>query len=454
MASSAPKVSIIVPVYNAEQVISRCAESILAQEYTDFELILVDDGSTDGSPAMLDALGKRDPRVVVVHKRGSGVSDTRNVGIERARGTYVQFVDADDWVSTDATKLLVRAMEDNGCDMVIADFYRVVGERVSRKGDIPAETDRVISREEYADLMLQNPADFYWGVLWNKLFRRSIIDEYDLRMDPNISWSEDFIFDMEYVLHAEGIYPLHAPVYYYVKTEGSLVEGNGMIATAKMKANVIRYYRAFYKQLYDRKDYVERRFSVYKFLFDFADDGGATPLMPGTKRLGEELGVDPVRPVLAHNVLSDTYYQRTLLERYLGSVAQRFDLELTDVLAFSYVRYAGVVRTRQEIGSFAGISGMSLASALAKLASRDLIVTERRRAEAGPEPPASTTPRRRSTVAIRLGEGARELAQAVDQALSDFEAVRCRGLDDEERAMDLEIEGRMARNVRSALDTT
>lgn len=447
-----PKVSIVIPVHNAERTITRCVESVLGQEFSDFELILVDDGSTDGSPAMLDSFAERDGRVRVIHKKGSGVSETRNRGIEAARGEYLQFLDADDWITTDATKLLVRGMEEHDCDMVIADFYRVIGERVSRKGDIPAEVDRVITREEYADLMLENPADFYWGVLWNKLFRRSILEEYDLRMDPDISWSEDFIFDMEYVLHVKGIYPLHAPVYYYVKTEGSLVEGNGMVSTARMKANVIRYYRNFYKQLYDKKDYAERRFSVYRFLFDLADDGGATPLMPSTKKLGEELGVEPVQPVMAHNALSDTFYSQTLLDRYLGSVGQRFDLTLSDVRAFAYVRYTGVVRTRDEIGTFAGISGMSLMSTLAKLTSRDLILTERVSKEAGPTQPVSTTPVKRSTIAIRLGDGAYELQAALDQALSDFDAVRMKGLGDAQKAMAHALEEQVATNVRDALN--
>lgn len=445
------KVSIVIPVHNAERTITRCVESVLGQEFGDFELILVDDGSTDGSPAMLDSFAERDARVRVIHKEGSGVSDTRNRGIEVARGAYVQFLDADDWITTDATKLLVRGIEDNDCDMVIADFYRVIGERVSRKGDIPAEVDRPMTREEYADLMLENPADFYWGVLWNKLFRRSIMVEYDLRMDPDISWSEDFIFDMEYVLHAKAIYPLHAPVYYYVKTEGSLVEGNGMVSTARMKANVIRYYRNFYKQLYDKKDYAERRFSVYKFLFDLADDGSATRLMPSTKKLGEELGVEPVQPVMAHNALSDAYYGQTLLDRYLGSLGQRFDLTLQDVRAFAYVRYAGVVRTREEIGTFAGISGMSLMSTLAKLQSRDLIVTEKVSKEAGPARPVSTTPQKRSTIAIRLAEGSSELEAALDQALGDFDAVRMKGLTDGQKAAVHELERHMAANVREAL---
>ena len=180
-----PKVSIIVPVYNAEK-LERCIDSILGQEFTDIELILADDGSTDSSGSICDAYAKRDPRVHVIHKPNSGVSSTRNCAMDTAQGTYIQFLDSDDWITPDATKLLVRGIEENSCDMVIADFYRVIGSRVARKSDIDSED--VITREQYADLMMESPSDFYWGVVWNKLYKRSIIESHRNRMDPSISW--------------------------------------------------------------------------------------------------------------------------------------------------------------------------------------------------------------------------------------------------------------------------
>ena len=140
-----PTVSIIVPVYNAKNYLQRCIDSILHQEYTDYELFLVDDGSTDGSGDICDAYAAADARITVIHKENTGVSDSRNLAISQARGTYLQFLDSDDWITPDATKLFVRAATEHDCDLVIADFYRVVGERVSHKGDI--EDDGVLTRE-------------------------------------------------------------------------------------------------------------------------------------------------------------------------------------------------------------------------------------------------------------------------------------------------------------------
>ena len=122
------KVSIVVPVYNAEKVIGRCVESILSQDYTELEVILVDDGSRDSSPEILDGFAAKDPRVLCIHKENGGVSAARNTGLDRATGDFIQFCDADDWLAPEATKLLVRRAEDSAADLVVGDFYRVVGD--------------------------------------------------------------------------------------------------------------------------------------------------------------------------------------------------------------------------------------------------------------------------------------------------------------------------------------
>ena len=269
-----PCVSIIVPVYNAEASLRRCVESVLNQEFTDFELILANDGSRDGSGGICDAFAAADSRVRVIHKENTGVSDTRNQAISQARGRYLQFLDSDDWITPNATKLLVRAAESRGCDMVVADFYRVVGERVSHKGDI--DEDTVLTREEYAAHMMENPADFYYGVLWNKLYRRELVEAHHLRMDPDISWCEDFMFNLEYIRHAQTFFALQVPVYYYVRTKGSLAsQALSISKTVRMKLTVFEYYNQFYKAVLDEEEYEKSRLKVYRFLFDAAQDAPA-----------------------------------------------------------------------------------------------------------------------------------------------------------------------------------
>ena len=182
MYLSNPMVSVIVPVYNAESTLRRCADSILEQSYPDLELILVDDGSKDASPLICDSYMQKDARVRVIHKPNSGASATRNLGIAEARGHYLQFVDSDDWLTPDATEKLVAAAEAHQADLVIADFYRVSGKLVASKHRVMPVG--VMTRREYASKMMENPASFYYGVLWNKLYRRDLVVQHHLEMNP------------------------------------------------------------------------------------------------------------------------------------------------------------------------------------------------------------------------------------------------------------------------------
>ena len=373
------KVSIIVPAYNAEKTIGRCVESVLNQTYRDLELIVMDDGSKDGTAAILDEYAAQDARLRVVHKTNSGVSDTRNQGMDLATGDYLQFLDADDWAAPDATRLFVRAMEDNPtCDMVIADFYRVIDDKMDQKGNI--EVEKLYTREEYADLMMKAPADFYYGVLWNKLFRRSIIEEFGMRMDVNLSWSEDFIFNMEYVLHVDQIYALKAPVYYYVKTEGSLasLSGSSLTNNIKMKLGILEYYRSFYKDICKPRDYYLRSPQIYGFLLNFARDGGVNSFAP-EKRLGHDRSDVRFAPEMEYNAFAVSYQEDRMLENALKRFMKGNDLEEADAQILLYLKLAGGIATVPEVRNFTGLSQRALMASLQKLMRRKLI--ERVKAE-------------------------------------------------------------------------
>ena len=115
--------------------------------------------------------------------------------------------------------------------------------------------------------MMENPADFYYGVLWNKLYRRDIIEEHRLRMDPDISWCEDFLFNLEYIGHARRFFALQVPIYYYVKTKGSLAsQGMSISKTVRTKLMLFEYYNQFYKTVLDEAGYEKHRLKVYRFL--------------------------------------------------------------------------------------------------------------------------------------------------------------------------------------------
>ena len=368
-----PIVSIIIPIYNAERTLARCVDSILNQTYTDFELLLVDDGSTDTSGAICDGYAAKDSRVRVFHQANSGVSASRNLALDQARGDYLQFLDSDDWITPDATSCLVRAMEGGPCDMVISDFYRVVGERVSPKGDI--EEDGILTREEYAAHMMENPADFYYGVLWNKLYRRSIVEKHHLRMDPEISWCEDFMFNLEYIRYAEHFRAIQIPIYYYVKTKGSLAsQGMSISRTVKMKLTVFEDYHRFFRTVLDDEEYEKCRLKVYRFLLDAAGDGTVPPaVMPNSRKLGDErIQVSP-HILDGEGALYDAFRERKLLDRYLETAALKNDLTLSDARLLLALWELNFQPTRQEAVDFADLSRSAVSVSLQRLTARGLV---------------------------------------------------------------------------------
>ena len=368
-----PTVSIIVPVYNAEKTIGRCIDSILNQEYKDFELLLVDDGSTDDSGAICDARADRDSRVRVFHQANAGVSASRNLALDHAKGTYLQFLDSDDWITTDATRSLVRGMEGGPCDMVVSDFYRVVGDRVSQKGDI--EEDGIMTREEYAAHMMENPADFYYGVLWNKLYRRSIVEKHHLRMDPEISWCEDFMFNLEYIRYAEFFRAIQIPIYYYVKTKGSLASQSMSISkTVKMKLTVFEDYHKFFKTVLDEEEYEKCRLKVYRFLLDAAGDGSVPPaVLPNSRKLGDERMQVCPHVLDGEGVLYDAFRERKLLDRYLETAALKNDLTLSDARLLLALWELDFQPTRREAADFANLPKSAFSLSLQRLTARGLV---------------------------------------------------------------------------------
>lgn len=432
-----PEVSIIVPIYNAEKSVARCIDSILSQEYTDFELILCDDGSTDKSGQIIDEYREKDERIRVLHKENTGVSDTRNQGIAVAKGKYIQFLDADDWITVDATKLLVRTMKEGGCDLVISDFYRVIGERISHKGDIDA--DGILTQEEFAEYMMVNPADFYYGVLWNKLYKREIIEKYHLKMDESVSWCEDFLFNLEYLLHTKRIAALQVPIYYYMKTEGSLAtQGINLSKTIKMKISVFEYYNDFYKHVYEEEDYEKRRLGVYRFLIDTATDGFVMPqIFKKTKKLGEERISSYTYENLPVNVFTLHYKQRKLLEQYLEAVALRYDLEVQDIMLLSFIPEKPMKVSRKELADYTGYSVRTVSKILQKLTLKKVIdiTSHGKKAE------------------IRIMQEYLSLYTELEYVKRDYDTVRFEGFADDEIEECRRFQERINENVGRILVT-
>ncbi|MBQ4529140.1 MAG: glycosyltransferase family 2 protein [Lachnospiraceae bacterium] len=210
-------ISVIVPVYNCEEKLNRCVESILNQSYNKLEVILVNDGSTDGSLEICNQYGKTDSRIKVVDKENAGVSAARNTGIEHAQGEYIQFVDSDDYIEKDMCKILVKAMEESAADMVLSGFcHRYLNEDIIKVPE--QEINGTLNRTEFATSFLGFYQKGFLNMPWNKLYKRELVKE---KFPENLSLGEDLLFNLKYLEKVEKIAIVKEPLYYYIQERGN-----------------------------------------------------------------------------------------------------------------------------------------------------------------------------------------------------------------------------------------
>lgn len=165
-------ITVIIPVFRVEAYLRRCVDSVLDQTYKNMEIILVDDGSDDGCPSICDEYAKQDSRVSVIHQKNAGLSGARNAGIEQAEGSYLAFVDSDDYLSPEFLERLYKACVETGSDMSVCRWEYVKGEPVSEKGS--GEIHTFTGREMLANLYIPDGA--YFVVAWNKLYKRELFE--------------------------------------------------------------------------------------------------------------------------------------------------------------------------------------------------------------------------------------------------------------------------------------
>ena len=215
--NKAPKISVIVPVYRAEAYLNACVESILGQRERDFELLLIDDGSPDGCPALCDGFAARDPRVRVIHKPNGGVSAARNTGLDQARGSWIVFIDSDDWADPNYLEALLALQGEAGEEgvLVMTDYQPFTPEGPEAR-DFPApftapldgpDTDPQAFRDLIFGFRLFPP--------YCKLYRREVIEALGLRFNTALRTAEDFDFNMRYLARMKAVCYRPIPSYHY-----------------------------------------------------------------------------------------------------------------------------------------------------------------------------------------------------------------------------------------------
>ena len=300
-----PLVSIIVPVYNAQNSVARCLESICSQTYQELEIIVLNDGSTDDSLAICNRFCAKDPRVTVVDKENEGLSITRNVGMRLAQGKYLQFVDSDDHLAPDFTQRMVTAAEQHDATLVISPYWMEIPRdtqkeqlrekaKASKPEDIAKKKLRrkkpeveyreygflpagVYDQKSYALHLMEKPVTFFYNVVWNKLYRRDVLNAHGLEFTNELIHAEDQQFNVRYLQYAKVIASIDTPGYYYIQNPQGICHTQLTAGTVMQnKLQMLRYYKELFTKL---GIYDEAQPRLYKSLVAFSENVSPSSLL-------------------------------------------------------------------------------------------------------------------------------------------------------------------------------
>ena len=232
-------ISIIIPIYNVEDFIGPCIESVLKSKYTDFELILVDDGSSDGSGRICNHYAEIDPRVRPVHKANAGVAEARNTGLKEARGEYIMFVDSDDLIHPEMSQVLMDALQSGDYDFSMIYGIKLPEEThrqyiAEHSGHVEPQGMKVIRQEDYIKRIFDISA-YQYDVVWNKLYKKSFIDNLFFKT----TGGEDLEWNNRMGLRINQAILVEEYLYFYIQRETSMMH-QGMTRTFVDRSNSYR----------------------------------------------------------------------------------------------------------------------------------------------------------------------------------------------------------------------
>ena len=308
-------ISVIVPVYNTEEYLGKCIESILAQTFTDFELLLIDDGSTDRSGEICDAYAAKDARVKVFHKENGGVSRARNLGIENAQGEYLSFIDSDDTIRPKMYETLLNIANRHQLDLISSDI-ELNGKKLANR--VPP--DRVIEQPEIHDTVLpyfSHTGTVGTGAYTTMLIRRSVLTENNIRFYEDFAFQEDLMFVIRVYANISSMYYLPKTFYEYTTHPGGLYtayrkgDGENFLKARKIMKGFIDQYQIPVDQVQFDNAFL---YNIGWFIFR-------------TLRLEEK----KERKRLINSVLSDDETIDTC--KHLATTAASFDRRIAEAIA-------------------------------------------------------------------------------------------------------------------------
>ncbi len=238
-------VSIIVPVFNVSEYIDQCLRSICNQTYTEIEIIVIDDGSTDESGKICDEFSHKDSRVKVIHKKNQGLVRARKDGLSASKGEYVTYVDGDDWIEPDTIQKLVYVMEREEVDIVVHGRFFDIGDSSKRyfQGFTPGKYDKKRLEREIYPSMVVNNSFMEWGIypnVWDKLFKREVLFDSQMDVDDSLTMGEDAACVYPCLLKADSIFILDECFYHYRQNNTSMVRSR----------QTVEHEREMYRRLY------------------------------------------------------------------------------------------------------------------------------------------------------------------------------------------------------------
>ena len=255
-----PRLSVIVPVYNTEKYLRECLDSILTQTYTDFELILVDDGSTDSSGAICDSYSRADSRIHVIHQQNGGVTAARKMGTKAAVGDYISFVDSDDWIAPDMFQQMLAKAEHHDLDMILCDMVveKQGSSTVIRTGDLTGQfSSEAIKQQIYPHMLF----DFQKNMpglslnLWNKLIKSTIVKSVLSDFPNHVTYGEDALASLICLLRSKCIYIMEdSAFYHYRQTEEFLQREQNISLLGRLRSFAGSTQIAFLRYHFDGTD--------------------------------------------------------------------------------------------------------------------------------------------------------------------------------------------------------
>lgn len=257
-------VSVIVPVYNAEQYLEKCLASICHQTLKDIEIIAINDGSQDRSLSILQKFAQLDQRITVFNRENGGVSQARNVGIEHAKGQYVTFVDADDWLELTMLEELYQACRLTGSHIAKCDLFWQEAEG-SRQLHYPANTYRFYNAIECLHKLFTEIGEQHFGFASCKLYEKSFLDLHKLRFDEGMNFAEDTVFLTRAILKNQSICYVPRQLYYYNVTNQCSLTRKAMV---HLRHNYDVLYKKLLKELQCGEVYGEVKNSFLNYQFE------------------------------------------------------------------------------------------------------------------------------------------------------------------------------------------